>query len=314
MAHPIRVATVGPRPISVRRETPPAEVVQLMVEHWQSKLEQVLPDRPDLIVVPEACDRPADFPLDVRIPYYRERGEQILDLFRRTAAEHSCHVVYSAARELEDSTWRNSSHLLGPRGETIGVYNKNHPVIEETTEAGILCGKDAPVFECDLGRVACAICFDLNFDELRLHYASCRPELILFSSMYHGGLMQTMWAYSCRSYFVAAIAGPPSEIRNPFGEIVASTTNYRDYAVADLELDFCVAHLDYNRERLTALKKQYGPEVSIHDPGHVGSVLVASLHPDRTAVEMAEEFEIELVDDYFERALAHHLYAVNIEP
>jgi len=61
-------------------------------------------------------------------------------------------------------------------------------VIEETTQDGVLCGKEAPVFECDFGRVACAICFDLNFDELRLKIAKARPDLILFCSMYHGGL------------------------------------------------------------------------------------------------------------------------------
>ena len=77
-------------------------------------------------------------------------------------------------------------------------------------EKGSLCGKDAPVFECDFGRVAFAICFDLNFDELRLKYVKAKPDLIIFSSMYHGGLMQAYWAYSCRAYFVGAIAGPIS--------------------------------------------------------------------------------------------------------
>ncbi len=300
--------------MAVPRDMPPGEIVDRMIDHWKSELDQVLPDRPDLIVVPEACDRPGDFPLEVRIPYYRERGDRILELFRAQAREHHCHLVYSAARELPDSTWRNSSHLIGPDGQTIGIYNKNHVVIEETTEAGILCGKEAPVFECDLGRVACAICFDLNFDELRLHYAAESPQIVLFSSMYHGGLMQGIWAYSCRSYFVGAIAGPPSEIRNPFGEIVARSTNYRDYAVADLEMDFCVAHLDYNREKLDSLKRAYGPEVTIHDPGFLGSVLISSLHPQRTALEMAREFEIELLDEYFPRALAHHHDPANIEP
>ena len=49
--------------------------------------------------------------------------------------------------------------------------------------------------------------------------------------MYHGGLAQSIWAYTCRSYFVGSVyKGTPSEIRNPMGDIVATTTNYFDFA------------------------------------------------------------------------------------
>jgi len=74
------------------------------------------------------------------------------------------------------------------------------------TESGILYGREAPVFDCDFGRVAFAICFDLNFDELRLKYVKAKPDLIVFSSVYHGGLMQAYWAYSCRAHFIGAVA------------------------------------------------------------------------------------------------------------
>jgi predicted amidohydrolase len=59
----------------------------------------VLPDKPDLIVLPEACDRPAGMSMEIQFRYFK-------------------------------------------------------------------AGKEAPVFQCDFGRIACAVCFDLNFDEL----------------------------------------------------------------------------------------------------------------------------------------------------
>jgi len=195
----------------------------------------------------------------------------------------------------------------------VGVYNKNHVVIEETTESGILCGREAPVFDCDFGRVAFAICFDLNFDELRLKYAKARPDLIVFSSMYHGGLMQAYWAYSCRAHFVGAISGLPCEIRDPQGDVIASSTNYFDFVVADVNLDCCLAHLDYNWSRLRAMKAKYGPKVTIKDPGFLGSVLITSEHETVTADEMVREFEIELLDDYMARALAHRHTPGNME-
>ena len=201
----IKIATIGPRPLNVDINTEPQEVVNKMIAHWKSRFAQVLPDRPDLIVVPEACDRPSNFNLDKRLEYYRVRKDQIQNFFAKVAKENHCYIVYSAAREMEDGTWRNSSVLLDRMGKVAGIYNKNHVVIEETTKAGILCGRDAPVIDCDFGRVAFAICFDLNFDELRLKYVKAKPDLLIFSSMYHGGLMQPYWAYSCRCHFVGAI-------------------------------------------------------------------------------------------------------------
>ena len=311
----VKIATIGPSPISVNSNTAPQKVVERMMAHWKNKFAQVLPDRPDLIVVPEACDRPSGFSLEKRLEYYRVRKNQIRDFFAKTAKENNCYIVYSAARRMKDGTWRNSSVMLDRKGKVAGIYNKNHVVIEETTKAGILCGRDAPIIECDFGRVAFAICFDLNFDELRLKYVKAKPDLIIFSSMYHGGLMQAYWAYSCRSHFVGAIAGraTPSQIYNPLGQLVASNTNYFDYVVATVNLDCTLAHLDYNWQRLKKLKTKYGPKVKITDPGCLGSVLISSEDEKISVEEMIKEFEIELLDDYMARALAHRHKSGNME-
>jgi len=311
----VRIATIGASPLSVNADTAPQKVVDRMIAHWRNKFAQVLPDKPDLIVVPEACDRPSGFSLEKRLKYYKVRKNQIRDFFEKTAKENNCYIVYSAARQMEDGTWRNSSVMLDRKGQVAGIYNKNHVVIEETTKAGILCGRDAPIIECDFGRVAFAICFDLNFDELRLKYVKAKPDLIIFSSMYHGGLMQPYWAYSCRSHFVGAIAGraTPSEIYNPLGQLVASNTNYFDFVVATVNLDCELAHLDYNWQRLRNLKEKYGPKVKITDPGCLGSVLISSENEKISAEEMVREFEIELLDDYMKRALAHRHKPGNME-
>ncbi len=309
----VKIATLGPRPLNVGATVKPQEAVNRVIAHWKGRFAQVLPDRPDLIVVPEACDRPRGFSGEKRLEYYRVRKDQIQKFFAKVARENKCYMVYSAAREMEDGSWRNSSVLIDRTGKVTGIYNKNHVVIEETTKSGILCGRDAPVIECDFGRVALAICFDLNFDELRLKYVKAKPDLLIFSSMYHGGLMQSYWAYSCRSHFVGAIAGLPCEIRDPLGRVIASNTNYFDYAVATVNLDCRLAHLDYNWGRLRALKAKYGPKVKITDPGYLGSVLITSEHDTISADEMIGEFQIELLDDYMARALAHRHKPGNME-
>ncbi len=311
----VKIATIGSNSLSVSSNTAPQKVVDKMIAHWRNRFAQVLPDRPDLIVVPEACDRPSGFSLEKKLEYYKVRKNQIRDFFAKVAKENNCYIVYSAARQAKDGSWRNSSVMLDRKGKVAGIYNKNHVVIEETTKAGILCGRDAPIIECDFGRVAFAICFDLNFDELRLKYKKAKPDLIIFSSMYHGGLMQAYWAYSCRCHFVGAIAGRAtrSQIINPLGQVVASNTNYFDFVVANVNLDCALAHLDYNWGRLRKLKAKYGPKVKITDPGRLGAVLVSS-EDEKTSVEdMVKEFEIELLDDYMARALAHRHKPGNME-
>jgi len=310
----VTIATIGSSPASISADTEPQKAVERMIAHWQSKFHQVMPDKPDLIVVPEACDRPGGFSPEKLREYYRVRKDQIQKFFSKVAKEHNCYIVYSANREMPDGSRRNSSVLIDRKGEVAGIYSKNHPTIGEI-ENGILCGREAPVIECDFGRVAMAICFDLNFDEIRLKYARAKPDLIIFSSMYHGGLMQAYWAYSCRSHFVGAIAGKEtrSEIYNPLGQIVASNTNYFDFAVATVNLDCELVHLDYNWERLRKLKAKYGPKVTINDPGCLGAVLVSSEHETVSVNEMIKEFEIELLDDYFARSLEHRHRPGNME-
>jgi hypothetical protein len=161
--------------------------------------------------------------------------------------------------------------------------------------------------------IACAICFDLNFDELRLKYARQKPDMILFSSMYHGGLMQAYWAYSCRTHFIGSICGLPCTIISPIGETVTRSTNYFNFVTHTINLDCRVIHLDYNREKLRAIKNKYGSRVKITDPGFLGSVLITSETVEFTIDDIVDEFKIELLDDYIDRALAHRHNPKNME-
>jgi predicted amidohydrolase len=302
MSKNVRISTVAPRP-PTERPAPNQAAVERMIALWEERLAQVLPQQPDLILLPEACDRYPAHSQEERWAYYHQRGDQLRDRLAEIARAHHCLIGYSAARELPDGTWRNSTQLLGRDGALIGVYNKHHLVITEM-EAGLLGGAEMPVFETDLGRIVCAICFDLNFDGLLRHYAAAQPDLILFSSMYHGGLMQPYWAYTCRAHMVTAVAGLPSGILNPVGVPVATSTNYFDHVTATVNLDCQVVHLDLNWEKLAAMQKKYGPGVTVHDPGYLGAVLITSEMEAPTSAELVREFGIELLDDYWARSLA----------
>lgn len=305
MARSVCISALGPAPFERRDGATISQTISLAKTHLETWIEKVLPDKPDLIVLPEACDRPKNMGRAEGRRYVAERGTQIRDWLCALAREQRVNVAYSACLPEKDGSARNATTFIGRGGEIRGVYHKNHLVWEEESESGIRFGREAPIIEMDFGRAAGVICFDLNFDELREKYVRAKPELLVFSSMYHGGFVQRNWAYTCRSYFVGAVAGLPCTIIDPLGEVVAQSTNYHPYVTQTVNLDYVLAHLDYNWEKLDAMRRHYGPLVRVKDPGLLGAVMITSESDTVSASKMAAEFEIELLDDYMERSLAH---------
>lgn len=307
MSRNVRVSILGRKtPYSVDVNSGYGKAVEEMLGCLKREIDLVLPEKPDLIVLPEACDRPVNLPASERKKYFLERGAKVLDFYREIARNYNCNITYSTIRDVPDGTFRNSTIMINREGKVDGIYNKNHIVDGENIRGDIYCGTNAPIINCDFGKVGCAICFDLNFEPIRQKYEKQRPEMIIFSSNYHGGIMQNYWAYSCRSYFVSAFGYGESTIVSPVGETIGRSTNYFSYFTQTINLDYAVAHLDYNWERLRNMKKKYGPGVNIHDPGHLGAVLITSEIEGISAMDMVNEFEVELLDDYFRRSLDFH--------
>lgn len=307
MARRVKISALGAAPhapVGLEGE----KLIEYLIAFWRRRIGDVLPDRPDLIVLPEACDSFAGESLEWLRDFYELRGERVLAALREVARDNGCYLAFPTIHALPGGTWRNSVLMLDRLGETIGEYSKNHIVMGETEAFGILSGNEAPIIECDFGRVACAVCFDLNFDELRLQYAAARPDLILFPSMYHGGFLQSYWAYSCRAHFIGCIseANLPSTILSPVGNTLASSTNYYDYVSAEVNLDCQVAHLDRNFAKLSAMRRRYETQVTVFDPGQLGVVLITSQSPNVSADAMLREFEIEPLDDYLARSRNYH--------
>lgn len=314
MARYVKLSAVAPAPYPLDPQQELEAGVDEMIAHWDAMLDKVLCDRPDLVVLPEACDRPPNFPMELRKKYYQVRGDRIRDHFSKVAQQSGTTIAYGAARLLPDGTYRNSIQFLNPKGGIDGIYNKNYLVIAEYTDGGILYGKEAPLIETSFGKVAGAICFDLNFNELRVQYERLQPELIVFSSMYHGGLVQNYWAYACRSWFIGSVAGNQCTIINPMGDLVAQSTNYYPFVTATVNLDYQVLHIDHNNPKFDAAKRKYGSKIKIYDPGRVGAVMLTSETDEFSARDVVKEFDMELWDDYYARSLAARDLPGRLEP
>ena len=276
-------------------------------------IDRVLPDSPDLIVLPE-CSSRYNCPAGVKYDdykqqlkdYYRYVGDEFTQMLSRVAVENNTIIAYSAIRVADDSDkpFRNSTVYIGRSGEVIGIYDKNYLVIEENTLSDIAYGERAELIDLGFAKAATAICFDLNFDELLEDYAAMRPKLVVFSSMYHGGIRQAIWAYQCRSYLVSSTKGLPGAILDPFGRTIAAATNYLAYVTARVNFDFALCHLDHNWERFAAAKRKYGSALKVDDPGYIGYVLLSSEQEGLRIDEIIDEFGIERLDDYFARSVS----------
>ena len=265
------------------------------------QIEQVLPDRPDLIVLTEMCDLPREFKRDRMKDFIKgftdSRGGDNVRFFGRIASENNCNISFSTVTPGKGDYYMNTTILLNRDGGVAGRYDKYYVTYIEN-DWNIRYGNQTPLISLDFGKAACAICFDLNFDDLRERYKELKPDLIIFSSMFHGGLMQQVWANECRAYFVGAIAHQrPSSILSPLGETLACSTDYMNYATAAINLDYALVHLK-DQGRLNELKKTYGAGVTIYDPCHLGYFMVTSETPGVTVADMLKECGAVTYDEY----------------
>ena len=303
MAKYVKIATFSFGPPAAKNKPEGISTPDFVLNHLMSYIEKAMPDKPDLIVLPEVSDRPGAMTLEEKLVYYRERGNTILQRLCDFAKENSLFILYNAILENDEGDYNNASVLIDRQGKVIYRYNKNFPVIFEMEDYGVKPGRRASVVECELGRVGCAICFDMNFEELRREYAALKPNLILFSSNYHGGLARNFFAYDTRSYLVASIgSGSPGEIIDPLGNSIAATTSYWKYAISTVNLDYVVCHLDENREKFKAAKEKYGDKIKLNVPSYLGPALITSECDEFTAMDVVREFGMELMDDYFDRS------------
>jgi predicted amidohydrolase len=221
-----------------------------------------------------------------------------LQMYLDFARKERLHLV-GASKILDGGKVYNSAVVVGPKG-ILGCYYKSFPVVEELA-MGVAAGPGAVVVETPIARIGAAICFDLNFNELRNEYAALRPEIIAFPSMYHGGFVQTLWAYECRSFFISSTCFEDCGILDPFGRPVALASDYTRVPMARINLDYVMVHLAQLGSKMPDIKRKYREEVTIDVPEHVGPGLLFSNSPKRTARDIAKEFELELLDDFWAR-------------
>jgi len=271
---------------------------QIVLQETRDRLESLRGYGLDLVVLPEGVESLGQ---TVETAEEMDKPGPFLSLYAEWAAANKCFVAGSVKLR-ENGRPHNSIVFFDRQGKAVGRYHKCFLTRGER-ESGLIPGAGPVVVDTEIGRLGGAICFDLNFEPLRQGYRALKPDILCFASAYHGGLMQAMWAYDCRSFFVAALGCQDGGVLDPFGRPLAMTHCYATVARAAMNLDRIMVHLDFNRDKFPAIERKYLGKVAIDIPPSIGPALIYSLTEEFTAMDIAREFDLLLMDDYMAESI-----------
>jgi len=165
------------------------------------------------------------------------RAEQeIIPEICRIAAEYGIWVVGSCWEEATRP--RNLAFAVGPDGRVQASYAKIHLFSPGGEDLTCTPGTEPAVFDAVGMRFALAICYDLRFPELFVHYAGCGADCILVPAAWPAERL-AQWelllrgrALDAQCYVAGANACGGSCIAGPDGSVLGKTD--RGYVMSEI--------------------------------------------------------------------------------
>ncbi len=257
---------------------------------------------PDIVCLPEIFPYPLfqDFKKCVREA--KEIPNFITDYLSEKAKENHCYIISPLLEKTKEGKIYNSAVLLDRKGEIAGVYRKNYPTIEEL-EAGISPGKKPVIIETDFGKVGVIICFDLNFRGIFEEIKKEGAKLVFFPTRFPGGKIARFRCLEFSIFMVSAFSGEGSMIIDPLGDVLEVSTLHEPVIEKEINLDFEVFHLDYNKEKIPTIKEKYGDKVQIKIASSEGIFLLSSWLKKISVSDLIKEFGLRRLEVYFAQSL-----------
>lgn len=268
---------------------------------------KVAKDKPDFICFPEACACIGGG-LEHGVKSAPELEPFVAEVGKLAREVNAALIVPFLERYLK--LVYNSVPIVDRSGKLVVVYRKNYPTTGEM-EAGVTPGWEVPVAECDGVRVGAAVCFDANFPQVAAELERQRARVMFWPSMYWGGQLLQHWALRYGFYVVVAY-GAESAVIDLSGRYLvkqgAETHQVRagrlpPWAVAEVNADREVFHLDFNQNKFPALRAKYGPDLDIEVHQPEAYFLLASRRPGLRVEQIAQEFQLETLRDYLARSV-----------
>ncbi len=194
---------------------------------------------------------------------------EVTDAFSRKAREHSCYLVvptYLLASK-EKKLCSNAAILVGRKGEVVGTYRKVHLVVSlerRTMESGTTPGDTLPVFDCDFGKLAIQICYDMDFDDGWAALARRGAELIAWPTQSPQTSQPAFRARAHRCYIVSSTWRHNASVFEPTGKIAAQIKPPQSILVHELDLSYALLPWSSRLRNGEALRQAFGGKVGFH--------------------------------------------------
>lgn len=186
--------------------------------------------------------------------------------FARKAREHRCYIVVPMylLEDKEKKLVSNVGLLVGRQGEVVGVYRKLHlavPAGRDSMEGGVTPGKQAPVFQCDFGKLGIQICFDMSYDYGWRELARAGADLVAWPTQSPQTARPAFRAMQGRYYIVSSTWRNNASVFEPTGKITAQIKEPEQVLVQELDLSYALLPWSRNLANGEALRKIYGQRV-----------------------------------------------------
>lgn len=205
----------------------------------------------------------------------------------------------------ENDLLHNCLLVYGKDGSECGRYRKCFPTIGELKEGVIPGGTDQKLIEWEGLKIAGAICFDTQFEELFANQKDRGADLILIPSMWPGGSPVDIYAYKYSLPTVLAYCAW-SKIVGIDGKILAET-GYRSEALrfgislpiatAGINFDSNAFHLEYNGQFIPEIEKRYGTKIKLVLDNPNSIFYLSSMSSDLTVADIIKEYKLIVFQD-----------------
>lgn len=214
------------------------------LKHAAEFIERSLAGGADLVVLPEMFNCPYD---NQKFSPYSENRTNSKSLKTLRAAAQKCgvYLIAGSIPESEDGNLYNSSFIINPNGDIIGVHRKLHlfdidvpgEIYFKESET-LTPGDEITVVETNLCKIGVAICYDIRFAELLRIMTLEGAELLVIPGAFNMTTGPAHWETLIRSraidnqvYVAAAspardekasyVAYGHSMIVDPWGKVLA---------------------------------------------------------------------------------------------
>lgn len=122
-------------------------------------------------------------PIQEQIRDLAKQSPRYAEMFQKLAKDNGIYIVGGTIPVIEDGNDAifNKSFIFSPNGD-IGTQGKLHMTRFETEEWNVSAHQSLKVFETDFGRIAVAICYDVEFPEITREAARRDANILIVPS------------------------------------------------------------------------------------------------------------------------------------